>query len=55
MQSMQCPVELKVVEGGDHMLNRPEELELLVKAIDSLLSLKSTSGQGQGDYDDDDD
>lgn len=52
MQSMQCPVELKVVEGGDHLLNRPQELELLMKAIDSLLSSKSDGVTEQEDDDD---
>ena len=55
MQSMQCPVELKVVEGGDHLLNRPEELQLLMDAVNSLLSGRSDGVEEQGADDDDDD
>ena len=60
MQTMQCPIELKVIEGGDHMLNRPEELELLLRAIDSILLLKRDRIAGEEEVtdvvtDDDDD
>lgn len=54
MQSMQCPVELKVVVGGDHLLNRPEELQVLIDAIDSLLSCRSDDSGVVQEGDDDD-
>ncbi len=43
-----------MVVGGDHLLNRPEELQVLIDAIDSLLSCRSDDSGVVQEGDDDD-
>ena len=56
MQHLQCSVELKIIEGGDHRLCRPEDIELLFEAINSLLHLSaSTDLTSSGEFEDEED
>ena len=53
MQRLQCQVELKMIEGGDHQLSRLEEIQVLLQAVDSLLTSKSDEFTSSGEHDDD--
>lgn len=58
MHKMECSVELKIVEGGDHRLSTPENLSLMLHAVDSILHPHSVDEQktkDQGGADDDED
>ena len=58
MHKLQCSVELKIVEGGDHRLATPENIKLIIEAVESIRQFyeddqKSSSQATAGGYDDD--
>ena len=34
---LQCPVTLRTVEDGDHRLSRPQDIDILLQALNELL------------------
>lgn len=34
---LQCPVELKTIDDGEHRLSRPQDIELILESLGNLL------------------
>ena len=37
MQRIKAPTSYKVIEGGDHFLNRPEDLKVIIETVNQCL------------------
>jgi pimeloyl-ACP methyl ester carboxylesterase len=45
LQRLECPVELRTVEDGDHRLSRPQDIHLLEQALTALLNPDSEAAK----------